>query len=53
MKSRRRWRGFYFLLGVLLAYVAAWEYTGDTAKPTLHKETLQYEEVHLAVRSYV
>lgn len=23
MKSRRRWRGFYFLLGVLLAYVAA------------------------------
>ena len=35
------------------AYVAAWEYTGDTAKPTLHKETLQYEEVHLAVRSYV
>ena len=35
------------------AYVAAWEYTGDTAKPTLHKESLQYEEVHLAVRSYV
>lgn len=35
------------------AYVAAWEYTGDTAKPKLHKENLQYEEVHLAVRSYV
>jgi succinate dehydrogenase / fumarate reductase flavoprotein subunit len=35
------------------AYVAAWEYTGDTAKPKLHKEPLQYEEVHLAVRSYV
>ncbi|HSI62889.1 MAG TPA: fumarate reductase/succinate dehydrogenase flavoprotein subunit [Candidatus Saccharimonadia bacterium] len=35
------------------AYVAAWEYTGDVSKPTLHKETLQYEEIHLAVRSYV
>ena len=35
------------------AYVAAWEYTGDVTKPTLHKEPLQYEEVHLAVRSYV
>jgi succinate dehydrogenase / fumarate reductase flavoprotein subunit len=35
------------------AYVAAWEYTGDTAKPALHKEPMEYEEVHLAVRSYV
>lgn len=35
------------------AYVAAWGYTGDTAKPTLHKEPLEYEEIHLAVRSYV
>ncbi len=35
------------------AYVAAWEYSGDFAKPTLHKEALEYEEVHLAVRSYV
>ena len=35
------------------AYVAAWEYTGDTSKPALHKEPLHYEEVHLAVRSYV
>ncbi len=35
------------------AYVAAWEYSGDLSKPILHKETLQYEEVHLAVRSYV
>jgi succinate dehydrogenase / fumarate reductase flavoprotein subunit len=35
------------------AYVAAWEYTGDLSKPKLHKENLQYEEVHLAVRSYV
>jgi len=37
----------------LFAYVAAWEYSGDTARPTLHKEALDYEEVHLAVRSYV
>ncbi|MFZ4767056.1 MAG: FAD-binding protein, partial [Roseimicrobium sp.] len=35
------------------AYVGAWEYTGDTANPILHKEVLNYEEVHLAVRSYV
>jgi succinate dehydrogenase / fumarate reductase flavoprotein subunit len=35
------------------SYVAAWEYTGDTSKPKLHKEPLEYEEVHLAVRSYV
>lgn len=35
------------------AYVAAWEYTGDTANPMLHKEPLAYEEIHLAVRSYV
>ncbi len=34
------------------AYVAAWEYSGDLAKPTLHKEELTFEEVHLAVRSY-
>jgi succinate dehydrogenase / fumarate reductase, flavoprotein subunit len=34
------------------AYVAAWEYTGDLAKPNLHKEELKFEEVHLAVRSY-
>jgi succinate dehydrogenase / fumarate reductase flavoprotein subunit len=35
------------------AYVAAWEYSGDVSKPKLHKETLNYEEIHLAVRSYV
>jgi len=35
------------------SYVAAWEFTGDTSKPVLHKEPLSYEEVHLAVRSYV
>jgi succinate dehydrogenase / fumarate reductase, flavoprotein subunit len=35
------------------SYVAAWEFSGDTSEPVLHKEPLQYEEVHLAVRSYV
>jgi succinate dehydrogenase / fumarate reductase flavoprotein subunit len=35
------------------AYVAAWGYTGDVSRPELHKEPLAYEEVHLAVRSYV
>ncbi len=34
------------------AYVAAWEYTGDLAKPKLNKEWLHYEEVHFATRSY-
>ena len=34
------------------AYVAAWEYTGDFAKPNLHKEPLVYEEVKMATRSY-
>ncbi|MBL9113914.1 MAG: fumarate reductase/succinate dehydrogenase flavoprotein subunit [Verrucomicrobiaceae bacterium] len=33
-------------------YAAAWEHTGDFSKPSLHKEELQFEEVHLAVRSY-
>ena len=33
-------------------YSAAWEYTGDLAKPTLNKEQLTFEEVHLQVRSY-
>ena len=33
-------------------YAAAWEYTGDLGKPTLNKEPLSFEEVHLAVRSY-
>ena len=33
-------------------YVAAWEYSGDLAKPNLHKEDLKFDEVHLAVRSY-
>jgi succinate dehydrogenase / fumarate reductase, flavoprotein subunit len=34
------------------SYVAAWGYTGDLAKPELHKEWLNYEEVHFSTRSY-
>ncbi len=34
------------------AYVAAWEYTGDNANPKLHQEPLEFENVHLAQRSY-
>ncbi len=34
------------------AYVAAWEYAGDNATPILNKEHLEFEEVHLATRSY-
>jgi succinate dehydrogenase / fumarate reductase flavoprotein subunit len=34
------------------AYVAAWEYTGEHSAPTLHKEPLTFEYVHLAQRSY-
>jgi len=34
------------------SYVAAWEYTGDLARPKLHKEWLEYEEVHFSTRSY-
>ncbi len=33
-------------------YVAAWEFTGDTASPVLHKETLSFEAVDLSTRSY-
>jgi succinate dehydrogenase / fumarate reductase, flavoprotein subunit len=34
------------------AHVAAWEFGGVSQSPTLHKEPLHYEEVHLAQRSY-
>ncbi|GAB2590571.1 succinate dehydrogenase flavoprotein subunit [Paractinoplanes abujensis] len=35
------------------SYVAAWEYaTGESAKPTLHKEQLEFEYVHPSTRSY-
>jgi succinate dehydrogenase / fumarate reductase flavoprotein subunit len=33
-------------------YVAAWEYQGPGNTPTLHKEALEFENVHLATRSY-
>ncbi|MFN8572496.1 MAG: fumarate reductase/succinate dehydrogenase flavoprotein subunit [Gemmatimonadaceae bacterium] len=34
------------------AYVGAWEYQGDNRTPVMHKEPLQFENVHLATRSY-
>ena len=34
------------------SYVAAWEYTGEDGKPTLHKEQLEFEYVHPSTRSY-
>jgi len=33
-------------------YSAAWEWTGSGQPPTLHKEPLQFEHVHLTQRSY-
>jgi succinate dehydrogenase / fumarate reductase flavoprotein subunit len=34
------------------AYVAAWEYAGEGKAPILNKEPLEFENVHLATRSY-
>jgi succinate dehydrogenase / fumarate reductase flavoprotein subunit len=34
------------------AYVAAWEWTGEGSPPVLHKESLSFENVALAQRSY-
>jgi succinate dehydrogenase / fumarate reductase flavoprotein subunit len=34
------------------AHVAAWEFTGDETKPRRHVEPLEFENVHLATRSY-
>jgi succinate dehydrogenase / fumarate reductase flavoprotein subunit len=34
------------------AYVAAWHYGGEGKPPLLRKEPLEFENVHLAVRSY-
>ncbi len=34
------------------AYVAAWEWGGEGGTPTLHKEPLEFEHVHLTQRSY-
>ncbi len=33
-------------------YVAAWEWQGEGAAPTLHKEPLEFEHVKLTQRSY-
>jgi len=37
---------------VNFSYVAAWEFKGDKARQELHKETLTFDNVHLATRSY-
>jgi succinate dehydrogenase / fumarate reductase flavoprotein subunit len=34
------------------AYVAAWQYGGEGKRPMLRTEPLEFENVHLAVRSY-
>ncbi|MCU0494190.1 MAG: fumarate reductase/succinate dehydrogenase flavoprotein subunit [Chloroflexaceae bacterium] len=34
------------------SYVAAWEFSGDTSKPILNKEPLNFEYVHPTQRSY-
>src|SRR5919199_1728396 len=34
------------------SYVAAWQYGGEGRPPALRKEALDFENVHLAVRSY-
>ncbi len=33
-------------------YVAAWEYKGDGVAPELHKEPLNYENIHVVTRNY-
>ncbi len=33
-------------------YVAAWEFTGENSRPALHKESLSFEHVKPATRSY-
>jgi succinate dehydrogenase / fumarate reductase flavoprotein subunit len=35
-----------------LMYVAAWEFTGDSAEPRLNKEALDYEFVEVKQRNY-
>src|SRR5690242_10547147 len=34
------------------AYVAAWDYAGEGRPPTMRKEPLVFENVHLSQRSY-
>jgi succinate dehydrogenase / fumarate reductase flavoprotein subunit len=33
-------------------YVAAWEFRGADKEPEMHKEPLEFENLHLAIRSY-
>ena len=33
-------------------YVAAWEWTGHSGQPTLHKEELEFNDIELKQRSY-
>ena len=33
-------------------YVAAWEYKGENTAPELHKEALNYENIHVVTRNY-
>ena len=33
-------------------HVSAWEYKGEGAEPVLHKEPLEFEAIHLSIRSY-
>ena len=33
-------------------HVSAWEYTGENQAPVMHKETLEFDYVKLAQRSY-
>jgi succinate dehydrogenase / fumarate reductase flavoprotein subunit len=33
-------------------HVSAWEYKGNGQEPVLHKEPLEFEAVHLSIRSY-
>jgi succinate dehydrogenase / fumarate reductase flavoprotein subunit len=34
------------------SYAAAWQFSGDLSRPTLHKEKLEFEYVHPSQRSY-
>jgi succinate dehydrogenase / fumarate reductase flavoprotein subunit len=34
------------------SYVAAWEFAGVGTQPVLHKEPLEFQEVHPSQRSY-
>ncbi|OFX54951.1 MAG: succinate dehydrogenase flavoprotein subunit [Bacteroidetes bacterium GWA2_30_7] len=37
---------------VNFAYVAAWQYNGENAEPTLHKEQLKFEAIEMKQRNY-